>query len=674
MTRIFPLLLAVLFFSLPSFGQEEISWKKHKKLADNLFEANQFVDAAEHYELAWKQHTKDEELIYKAGECYFLIKDFKKAIEAFQYVKGENDRFPLVGLKYGRALKQDGQYQAASDAFLYFISAYQGNDKSVLTSIVHTEIEGCEKAIELAKMDAKNDLEIRHLTENINSPAIEFAPIPYNDDLLYFSSTMKNNQATLFRSQRKGGEWKKAVIADGLPDFPKQHLANGSFAPNAKRFYFTLCDNSDGLSSKCEIYVLKREQSKWSTPIRLRDYINIDNASTTTQPWVVHQNGQEILYFSSDRDGGFGGLDIWYTTRDIDSDDMDFNYPVNAGHVINTIGDEITPFYDLRNKTLYYSSNGKVSLGGWDVFKAKGALENWATAENIGLPINSSADDFYYVAKPSGNGGFVVSNRLFGAEKISTQHEDIFEFGKPKGVSALYALGQVMDGETATPIKDVRISLYEVSGNRAKLLSSKKIAQSNYRFQVLPEKNLRLVVEKSGYLKNIYDFNTFKSNGSIDFTHVFNMNPRQAVTASPAVANTDQVVPNYSASTNRVNENIVENKNLTTSSPARQQNGGASSSATISIAPSTNSSGIHYKIQLIAVNSYNANHPRYNKIKNINRIETERLATKKVTRVLLADFSTRTEAEQIKNEVRGYGFTDAFVVKYKDGKRIGRLW
>ena len=166
---------------------------------------------------------------------------------------------------------------------------------------------------------------------------------------------MKGNQSYLFRSQRKSGEWKKAVVAEGLPNFPNKHFANGSFAPDAKRFYFTLCDNGDGLNSKCEIYVLKREKSKWSAPIRLRDYINIESANTTTQPWVVHQNGQEILYFSSDREGGYGEMDIWYTTRAISSDDMDFTYPINAGATINTIGDEITPFYDLKNNTLYLS-------------------------------------------------------------------------------------------------------------------------------------------------------------------------------------------------------------------------------------------------------------------------------------------------------------------------------
>ncbi len=675
MTRIFSTLLTALFVVSSLSAQEELNWKKHKKLADKLFEATQYVDAAAHFEEAWQQQPKAIELIYKAGESYYLVKDFKKAIHAFQYVKDENKRFPLVGLKYARALKQDGQYEAAKDAFIYFINAYQGNDKGVVSNIVANEVKGCDLGIGLAKSTQAATIQVRHLTENINSPAIEFAPIPYSDDLLYYSSTMKDNQSFLFRSQRKSGEWKKAVIAEGLPDFPNKHFANGSFAPDAKRFYFTLCDNGDGLNSKCEIYALKREKSKWSAPIRLRDYINIENANTTTQPWVVHQNGQEILYFASDREGGFGEMDIWYTTRAINSDDMDFTYPINAGAEINTIGAEITPFYDLNKNTLYFSSNGKVTLGGWDVFQAKGALDQWEPTQNLGKPINSAADEFYYVLKPSGKGGFFVSNRLYGAEKISTQHEDIFEFGAEIKASTLNALGQVMDGESMLPISDVRISLYELVGTTAKLLSSKKIAQSNYRFQILPNKKLRLVAEKGGYLKNTYDFDSYNSNGTIDYTHIFSLNKR---TAGTILAETpSQQTADYTASVGS-NENIISTSKSTSSnsSPVRKNTQNAAS-ASVSVVGNSKS-GVSkkeatYKVQVVAVNIHDINHPRYRYVKSIGKIETEEIANGGVTRVLITDLENIQAAEEIKKQVVKYGFVDAFVVKYENGRRIGRV-
>jgi len=102
---------------------------------------------------------------------------------------------------------------------------------------------------------------------------------------------------------------------------------------------------------------------------------------------------------------------IWYTSRDLNSGDIDFTYPVNLGKQVNSIRDEISPFYDDTKGILYFSSNGHVGLGGWDVFKVNGLEKKWEQPENLGLPINSSADDFYYVLKPSRTGGFLVSNR-----------------------------------------------------------------------------------------------------------------------------------------------------------------------------------------------------------------------------------------------------------------------
>lgn len=667
MIRLQSLLFIVLLITTQSVvGQEDTNWKRHKKLADKLWETHQYADAGSHYQQAWQLRSKDKELAYRAGECFYRIKDFKKAIQFFQPVKTENDRFELVGLKYARALKQDGQYEEAQEAFVYFVSAYQGTDKATIATIVANEIKGCELA--LKKEINHTDTQVKHLSERINSPAIEFAPIPYGDDLLYYSSTMKARQANLFRSQRKGGTWQKSVLAEGLPPFPNKHFANGTFTPDAQRFYFTLCDNGEGQFSKCEIYMLKRVQSEWSAPIRLHDYINIADASTTTQPWVVHQNGQEILYFASDRPGGFGGIDIWYATRNISSNDIDFTYPANLGSSINTLGDEITPFYDSKQQTLYFSSNGKVTLGGWDIFRAKGSLEEWDTAHNLGTPINSSADDFYYVLKPSGEGGFLVSNRLYGVEKISTQHEDIFEFGNRKQDRDLYALGQVIDSESLESLQKIRISLYEITAGREKLLSSKMIAQSDYRFKVLPNKRLRLVAEKQGYMKSTHDFYSGDVDESKFYRHRFSLNPAVLKEQETPISTASN--PSVNNASNASSEETIAMVNP--QSPTKPNDSKQDKIATPTFTSA--STEISYKVQVIAVNYHNENHPRYNMIKKIGKMESERVKELGVTRVLLGGIENKAAAEKIKQQVIDYGFLDAFVVKYKDGKRIGRLW
>ena len=671
MLRIIPLLLATLFTCI-SYGQYELSWKKQRKLAEQQYAVGNYTEAALNFEQAWKKRPQNKALIFKAGECYTLLKDFKNAAQSYKQVKEDSEEFKLVGLKYARALKQDGQYEMAKKELSSFIGAYEGDDKALLSQVVNTEIQGCDLGLKLANSTKESTIEVRHLGENVNSLKTEFAPIPFAEDLFYFSSTMKEDKAYLYRSQKQKGSWTKAIAAEGLPNLPNKHLANGSFSPDAKRFYFTLCDASSKLVSTCEIHVTKRVGSKWSAPTRLRDYIN-EAGSTTTQPWVVHQDGKEILYFASNRKGGKGGMDIWYTSRDLNSGDIDFTYPVNLGKRVNSIGDELTPFYDDTKGELYFSSNGHVGLGGWDIFKVSGLEKKWEEPENLGIPINSSADDFYYVLKPSRTGGLLVSNRTSGAEKVSTQHEDIFEFGAKRKQQQFYVKGEIMEKGSTADVNNAIIALYEITGEKERLLQTKKSSANDYQFPILANRNYRLVIEKKGYLKNTFDFSTFQ--GKREAKHDFYLS-KYVPEANPPVAQTPVVTQNqpytnsspststttYSASNNNTSSIVV---NRPPAIPASTSNIGISNPYL---------QGTYYKVQLIAVNYHNENHPRYRHVKNIARMETEAVPEKKVTRVLLANFPSKQEAKNILEQAKQYGFEDAFLVKYRDGQRIGAIW
>ncbi len=669
MLRIIPLLFAILFTCINiSYGQNELSWKKQRKLAEQQYTAGNYTEAALNFEEAWKKHPQSKELIFKAGESYTLLKDFKNAAQSYKHVKGDREEFELVGLKYARALKQDGQYTVAKKELSDFIGAYQGDDKALLSQIVNTEIQGCDLGLKLANSTKESSIEVRHLGANVNSLKTEFAPIPFAEDLFYFSSTMEDDRAYLYRSQKQKGAWTKAVAAEGLPNLPNKHLANGSFAPDAKRFYFTLCDASSKLVSTCEIHVTKRVGSKWSAPTRLRDYIN-EAGSTTTQPWVIHKEGKEILYFVSNRKGGKGGMDIWYTSRDLNSGDIDFTYPINLGKQVNSIGDELTPFYDDVKGELYFSSNGHVGLGGWDIFKVSGLEKKWEQAENLGSPINSSADDFYYVLKPSRTGGFLISNRTSGAEKVSTQHEDIFEFGTKRKQQQFYVKGQIMEKESTADINNAIIALYEITGQKERLLQTKKATANNYQFPILANRNYRLVIEKKGYLKNTFDFSTFQ--GKRGATHDFYLS-KYVSAPNPSVAQTQTVTPTQPYTNPNTATATYTASN--TASPMVVNRPPTIPASTNTGVSNPYLQGTYYKVQLIAVNYHNENHPRYRHVKNIARMETESVPEKKVTRVLLANFPSKQEAQAMLEQAKQYGFADAFLVKYRDGQRIGAIW
>lgn len=668
MLRILPLLLAFLLPGAVAVGQT-LSWKKHKKTAEELYKQGKYVEAATHFEKAWEKKPDNQALIYQAGECYALLKDFKKASSAYQQVKGAE--FELVGLKYARALKQDGQYEAAKQAFMDFSTNYQGTDRALLNQIVSTEIKGVELGMRLLKNRKEAKLVVNHLGPQINSLQTEIAPIPFAEDLLYFSSTRKNNKAFLYRSQKQQGHWSKAITAENLPIIPEKHLANGTFTPDAKRFYFTLCEeNSEGsgLVSICKIYVIKRTDAGWSAPIAMRDYIN-EKGATTTHPFVIHQNGVECLFFVSNRKGGKGGMDIWMTTREINSGDIDFTYPFNLGKQINTSGDEVTPFYDTQASMLYFSSNGHISIGGWDVFQAKGANKKWEHPENMGMPINSSADDFYYTLKPSRKSGFLVSNRIAGPEKISTQHEDIFEFGAALKQQNLFISGEVIDKTSTADLQQVYLSLYEISNGKERLLQRKKSNSNDYQFTLLPNRSYRLSAETKGYAKEVFDFNTLENEKAIQ--HDFHLNklipPPAPVTKNTLPTTTAPPKPKVV----RTNTKIPTK----TTNPPTKPSTATRRTSHQNRSPLRPSQGTYYKVQLIAINYYNAQHPRYKNVKQLAAIETEPVPNNsKIVRVLLSDFSNKQQAKMAMQQAREYGFADAFMVKYRNGNRLGMVY
>ncbi len=685
--------------------EDKLSWRKHIKLAKSYLAEGRYGAAAEHYEAAYKKKDR-KEYIFKAGEYYAVVKDYKKAAECYANVKDDNTEFALVGLRYARALKQSGEHDLANKEFVYFLNSYAGSDRDAVTRIVQNEIKGCEMMRQLNEDVRKNAMRLTRMSDKVNTPEPDFAPVPYSDDILYFTSTV-SSKATIYRTQKQSGNWTKATVPAGFPKVDV-NFANGTFSPDGKRFYFTECEAAEeGLQTRCEIYVIVRKASAWSEPQRLKDYINMSGASTT-HPYVTNLGDKELLYFSSNRQGGYGGMDIWAATRSITDDGIDFDLPYNLGANINSAGDEITPYMDVSINTIYFSSNGQPSVGGLDIFKSKGNEKYWAKAENVGLPINSAADDYYYVVNKSKTGGFLVSNRTFNKEKITTTDEDIFEFSYPPKTLAVN--GAVFDKQSK-PLSNVRLTLYEIVANGQKrVLTSKLFADGNFGFVLLPEKNLRLEVEKEGFRNDNFEFNTNKKDSLQSLEKNFYLevdaNKKTSTTtfiedaemkASTPVGNTSKgatPVTNTKPTTSTNTKPVENPKNTNTTSTTKIE---TKPNATNETKPATSNTygtersmvgkdgadelrttapitkGITYKIQLLAGSNIDFNQPRYRIVKDMGRLDTELIVVRNINRVLLSEFFQYEDAKILLPKIRGLAkeFAGAYIVKYEDGIRIG---
>ncbi|MEM6966459.1 MAG: tetratricopeptide repeat protein [Bacteroidota bacterium] len=681
---------------------QNMSWRKHAKLAEKQYEAGNYAEAAVNFEAAWKKKTKKKKYIYRAAECYYQLKSYRKAAECYNHVKEDNEDFELPGLKYCRSLKMDGQYDEASRAFVYFINGYNGKDKSFLAAIVQDEILGCELGMALLENTDEKNITIEHLSENVNSKGSDFAPIPFGDDVLYYTSNMVG-ESKMYITRANEGIWGRSKVPKNFPKIAAPHFGNGAFSPDNKRFFYTQCETVDAtgrMLDKCMIYYTERSDAGWSVPQKLGSTIN-RTEGTSTHPFVVHRADEEILYFVSDRKGGAGGLDVWYATRQLADEKIKFGTAKNLGTPINTAADEISPYFDVEEQTFYFSSNGGINIGGYDIFQSKKEGDNqWAAPTHLGLPFNSSADDYYF-RKYSMNGGYVVSNRKFGLNKTRYGDDDIFAFSIP--IEKMMVSGQIKDKATNEPLMDAEVAIYEVKASGdSRLLESKNVADAQYEFGLLAGKNYRVEASKPGFQKIGTTLSTI-DNTQKQFAVDFELTSLTNNTTISEAAQ-EEVTIESDADESFV-EAEMETENLGTadgtfSNPQpnaeMDNNESYATNGSTSELPSTTNTeypnnteamtamnenenvneataAVVYKIQLVAVRQFDSSDARFDMPSNYGELQTEYLPKRKLTRVLLATFDSEDEAEQVLATLKASDsrtFKTSVVVRYENGVRI----
>ena len=257
---------------------------------------------------------------------------------------------------------------------------------------------------------------ISHLKGNVNTygPELNFVQIDENT-AYYTSSTLQEDiyQSAIFSSTLKDGKWQKGKYINLGNSYS---TANTHFPKNELVFYFSVCDDQ----GNCKIAL--RNYKKQITE-ELNSNINLVN-STNTQPHIAIHNQQKVLYFVSDRKGGFGGMDIWLS---IINKDGKYGIPINAGNKINSEFDEITPFFNSFEEVLYFSSNRKNGVGEFDIYTANGKLNLWEKPINA-IQLNTKQDEMY-LSFYSQTKGYFASNRK-GALYTSNEFccNDIFSF------------------------------------------------------------------------------------------------------------------------------------------------------------------------------------------------------------------------------------------------------
>ncbi len=290
----------------------------------------------------------------------------------------------------------------------------------------------------------------------VNTERAEYSPVLTADgEQLLFVRVTEQGGEDFYLSRKVKDEWQEAEPIAEL----NTRLNEGApaFSADGKQIIFTICNSRKGLGS-CDLYFSRRTSTGgWTAPQNLGPPVN--TAAWESLP-SLSADGKR-LFFSSSREGGQGGKDLWVSRR---LRNGKWSKPKNLGDVINTAGDEMAPFIHADGKTLYFMSSGHPGMGGFDLFMSRQREDgSWSEPLNLGYPINDmSSEGALYVA-PNGYRAFYASDRDGPLEGISafviqqnSKPTDIYAFDLPEAVRAqacTYAKIRIYDRMTNDPLR-----------------------------------------------------------------------------------------------------------------------------------------------------------------------------------------------------------------------------
>ncbi len=496
-------LLLLIFSVVFTKFSAQVNTENRKKFieAEGFVLYEEYKDALQLYVELLAEDSLNANLKYRIGQCLINIPGRKT--ESIKYLE---EAVTKINLKYKEGkFKETG---APYDAYYFLANAYRVNnqlEKAIDTyelfkrnldpkvykeEVVDLQIQSCRNAMELMRVPIYVKKE--NLGPVINGRFSDFNPVISTDEEILVFNKSEQFQDFVYYSKKVNGKWAPPI--DIIPEFGLGfELKNfvTSISNDGRELYvYRPGEDYDG-----SIYVSKRDKNdRWSNLIRLNDNIN-------TKFWESHatvsHDGKQ-LFFTSNRKGTYGGLDIYVSRRDTADN---WGPAKNLGPVINTEYNEESPFLGKDDKTLYFSSAGHFNMGGYDIFYST-LLDNgqWAKPLNLGFPLNTTDDDLffnpvkdgytaYYAFEDSTTNGL---QDIFRIEVFSKDHPRKFLV---RGVAQVKDLLSIFRDS-------VKVSALNIENPEAPVIVYTNPATGEYKFE-LPNGNYSISFEASGASKQI---------------------------------------------------------------------------------------------------------------------------------------------------------------------------
>jgi len=492
MKNIYILSILLFGFALNGFSQNKSS---HEVKGDKAFFIYAFDNAIVCYKKA-KDLTIDGQR--KLAESYHILGFNTESEAVYSTIVTSNEKKAEDYYKYAMVLKSQKKYEESNKWMDLF-----GKEKPTdLRSMSY--FKNKEKLSEYLSIDPN----YRVISQSINTASQDFGTSYYNNNVVFASTNVppkmvkrkynwngepyldvyvaevKDNQ---LKNRKKMDKQFKGKMHDGPASFSN----NGTFMAITRN---TLHDKTSDKIVELQISFSRFENNKWSNPVSFQ----YNNESYSTGHAFLTEDGN-TMYFVSNMPGGFGGTDIYKTTKvGVDQ----WTKPENLGNKVNTEGDELFPFFEAKQNVLIFTSNGHFGLGGQDVFQIKQQGASWEDAENLGMPINTEADDFSFIFNQTMDKGYFSSNRP-GGQRAS----DIYGFQyTAENVIEKEIAGTVLD-ESGKPIPAALVTL--LSDDETIITTVFSDENGTFRFKVDANRNYDLVGNKDAYMEGTASASTF---------------------------------------------------------------------------------------------------------------------------------------------------------------------
>ncbi len=502
-----------LFLIFINFSDDVSAQKKmgryHKNLfyeADLYYLQGDFYYASELYTQLCAVEPDNGEILGKLGICYFMLPPFKNQAQ----------RFLELAVKQGD-----------TEAHFYLaklkVEAYQFFDAAELIAKYEQKANRQKTLIEINNFKSSNELSIQmvqtpmpvtitNLGSGVNSAHHDYAPIwDFEGERLFFTSRRRFDDKSEkdFTEQYDENIYVVDLTESELKAVPAAEPLNSrtndaAVACSADgKFFIMYRTSKEGFSG--DLYIAEREGENWSNLEKLGDRINTRHQEASA---TFGSHDASVLYFSSDRPGGFGGKDLYRVQR---LPDGNWSHPINLGPEINTAADEDAPFISASG-ALYFSSRGHQNMGGYDVFCALPEGDSWSKPSNLGFPINTPGDDIFFVIDPSGKSAYFSSERLG-----STGLQDLYHISFDEANSIILKGQLLTEGEEVPG--EATVTLFNEETNILEGIFQTEPEKGKFVLALNTNKNYLVRVEAPGF-KTIEKTLFFSSHGSGGFREV----------------------------------------------------------------------------------------------------------------------------------------------------------